>query len=662
MKRLLSYLVLPSPITEFEARYLARTNRIALWLFVAHVPLLVAVAALNRTNPLLALVLSSLALAGPLVSRVAFENPRVTSVMYGFTASSMGGLLVHFGQGPVQIEMHFYFFVLIALLAIFGNPLVILAATITVAAHHALLWLWLPSSVFNYAAPLWVVAVHSLFVVIEAAASCFLARSFFDNVIGLERIVEQRTHELDLNNRALRLVLDNTEQVLTTLDASGAVGKVSSAMAQRWLGEHTEGEPFARLLRRRNAAVANMFEVAWEQTRDGFFPRELALAQLPSRMVDKDQTLRIEYKSVAEDTDTLLVIGTDISAEVWRDRLEIEKRESVALFQRIASDRRGVLAFCQEADALVAALDEGGPALARRRVHTLKGIASVFGLRSLAEPCHVLETEMGEGVHLADSPTFQAVRQRWAQLKADLDTYLGSRDVLEIQPQQLALLHDAINRQRPYAELQRILRCFRLEPVRTPLERARDQALDLAERLGKTLRVELRAESIYLDPAIWAPLWSSFGHAIRNAIDHGVEPEDERRARGKDPCGRLLLEAFVTKRRATGAPQELVIAVTDDGRGLDWERVRQKTAARQLPSSSHADLVTALFTDHISTKDQVTDVSGRGIGLGALRDACEALGGRVRIAEDVCVGTRIELRFALPLASIEHEPSQLHAA
>ena len=66
--------------------------------------------------------------------------------------------LVHVGQGPVQIEMHFYFFALLAMLAVYGNPLVILVAAVTVALHHLVLWALLPASVFNYDAPIWVVA------------------------------------------------------------------------------------------------------------------------------------------------------------------------------------------------------------------------------------------------------------------------------------------------------------------------------------------------------------------------------------------------------------------------------------------------------------------------------------------------------------------------
>jgi hypothetical protein len=166
MTTLLASIVLPSEISEFERKYLARMNRIALVFFAMHVPIFVVIAWANQTRPALAALLSLAVLAGPAAAYFTLGNPRHVSVVHGIAAMFMGGLLVHFGQGPMQIEMHFYFFALIAMCAVFGNPLVIVAAAVTVALHHLVVWLVLPASVFNYDASVWVVAVHAAFVVL----------------------------------------------------------------------------------------------------------------------------------------------------------------------------------------------------------------------------------------------------------------------------------------------------------------------------------------------------------------------------------------------------------------------------------------------------------------------------------------------------------------
>ena len=133
MRRLIDYLILPAEITKFERDYLAKLNRIALLSFWAHLPVLPIIALLSGTSAARALLYTAVMLVGPTAAHRTLKNPRSLSIVSGFTAMCMGGLLVHFGQGRMQIEMHFYFFVLIALLAVFANPLAIITAAVTCA-------------------------------------------------------------------------------------------------------------------------------------------------------------------------------------------------------------------------------------------------------------------------------------------------------------------------------------------------------------------------------------------------------------------------------------------------------------------------------------------------------------------------------------------------
>jgi len=215
------YLTLPPEITPFEGRFLAHLNKIALIFFYLHIPVLMGVAWAAGTGPLLALALSLVVLIGPTIAYRTLQNPRSISVIYGITAMLIGGLLVHFGQGPVQIEMHFYFFALIPMLCIFANPTVNLAAALTVALHHLIVWWFLPASVFNYNAQWWVVLVHAAFVVLETVAACYISREFFDNVIGLEKIVQARTATIREQQRDMRLILNNLQEGLVTINLDG---------------------------------------------------------------------------------------------------------------------------------------------------------------------------------------------------------------------------------------------------------------------------------------------------------------------------------------------------------------------------------------------------------------------------------------------------------
>ena len=148
------------------------------------------------------------------------------------------------------------------MLAVFGNPMVILLAAATVAAHHLLLWFLLPKSVFNYEAPVWVVAVHAGFVLLEAAATCFIARSFFDNVIGLERKVLKRTAQLDARNRDLHAVLDHIGQGLVMIDLHGRPAADRSATLEAWLGPIGADETLPAWLRKIAPRTADMLALS----------------------------------------------------------------------------------------------------------------------------------------------------------------------------------------------------------------------------------------------------------------------------------------------------------------------------------------------------------------------------------------------------------------
>lgn len=203
MHSLIRYIVLPAQVSDFEQQYLVRVNRTAMWFFIAHLPVLVLISVWNSTDPDIVFALTSAVLLGPIAAVHWLNSQRVISVVMGITAMFMGGILVHAAQGPMQIEMHFYFFVLLALLAVYGNPLVIVIAALTVAAHHLVLWYVLPASVFNYDAPVWVVGVHAAFVILESIAACFIARNFFDNVVELEQRIQERTQRLSEANEKL---------------------------------------------------------------------------------------------------------------------------------------------------------------------------------------------------------------------------------------------------------------------------------------------------------------------------------------------------------------------------------------------------------------------------------------------------------------------------
>jgi len=150
------------------------------------------------------------------------------------------------------------------------------------------------------------------------------------------------------------------------------------------------------------------------------------------------------------------------------------------------------------------------------------------------------------------------------------------------------------------------------------------------------------ADDLRFDRRRWAPFWSAFIHVLRNAIDHGIEPPDEREALGKPRAGRLAL-------RAGHAGDQVVIEIGDDGRGIDWKAVSARAQDLGRPADSEEQLRDALFSGGISTREAVSEISGRGAGMAACKAACDALGGRIQVATQIGQGTTF--RFIFPVGA-----------
>jgi len=660
MTAILRFLLLPPEITAFERNYLTRVNRVALIFFALHVPVFSLIAWLNGTGAGIAAVLTTAVLVGPALARSALENPRWVSVVYGVTAMCMGGLLVHFGQGPVQIEMHFYFFALVAMCAVFGNPMVIVAAAGTVAVHHLIVWLALPQSVFNYSAAWWVVAVHAAFVVLESVASCFISRSFFDNVIGLEKIVQARTDEVDGKNREMRLLLDNVQQGFLTIDTAGQLAQERSAAIDRWFGAPSAEVSWFDFLAGISPDFATSSRFGWDDVVAGIMPAEVTLGQMPKELAARGSHYQIDYRPIglSEPFAHYLVIVTDVTIEIERERAEIERMESMAIFERVLVDRSGFEIFFEEANQIIHALvhqSDSESSVAKRLIHTLKGNASIFGLSSLAQSCEQLEDFIAETSAVPPRAMYEALEQRWARVASDIEKLLGKRShSLVIDDQQFAALVAGTRAGESKLKLLRRLQALRLEDTAKRLRHFGEQAQRIASRLDKgQLQVTIEDHGVRLDPRRWSGFWSAFIHAIRNAVDHGIESSAARAANGKSADSRLTLRTYEERER-------LILEVADDGPGVDWDRVAQRARAAGLPATTRDDLERALFADGITTTVTVSDISGRGVGMGALLAATRELGGTLDIQTALKVGTT--LRFTFPSSAAVAPDSLFPAA
>lgn len=641
-----NYILLPDEVTDFENNYLRKMNLITLRFFYVHLPVMMIVAWLADTGVVFAGLLTSFFLLGPMLAHRTFKTQRGLSMSHGFTSMCLGGLLVHFGQGPMQIEMHFYFFAVLAMLSLFGNPMVNITAAVTVAVHHLVLWLVLPSSVFNYDASVWVVGVHALFVVLETVAAVYLARSFFDNVIGLEKIVQARTEEVRQRSRDMRMILDNVNQGFLSVELDGTMSAEKSAILSTWLGDASGHSTLQAYAGATDEEFSTWFELGLESVADGFLPLEVSLDQLPKRMTAKDRTLRFDYTPILGpdgEAEKILVVISDITDLLERQKAERDQQEIVAAFEKIMSNKMGFLEFFEDAAQLVELIctDHDDRALLSRRLHTLKGNAGIFGLTSIADCCHSLEDVIAETGEPPTDHQLAELTDRWTSVRSRLKNFLGTRDTqrIEIEDHEYEEILAAVTNGAPSEEIEKMIRAWKMEPLERRLATLAEQAQGLAQRLGKPdIKVGTDASGVRLDSESWSSFWSAFVHVVRNAVDHGIEDAEERTQNGKTPAGELTLKTFVDD-------ADFVIELADDGRGIDWSQIAEIANRLGLPSDDTQDLQKALFADGLSTKKVVTSISGRGVGMAAVREEVAQRSGNVSIDSTPGKGTVFQFKF-----------------
>ncbi|GAA0529271.1 chemotaxis protein CheA [Rhizomicrobium palustre] len=204
--------------------------------------------------------------------------------------------------------------------------------------------------------------------------------------------------------------------------------------------------------------------------------------------------------------------------------------------------------------------------------------------------------------------------------------------------------------ERLASELRDSMMSVRMVPISQLFGRFRRLVHDLARETGKTIDFETSGETTELDKTVIERLADPLIHLIRNAADHGLETPEVRRASGKNETGRVMLSA-----RQAGA--EVIISVSDDGRGIDLSRVRAKAEKNGLITAgatlSDSETLQLIFQPGFSTTEQVTNLSGRGVGMDVVKRTIEGLRGTVDISSKPGQGSEVDLRIPLTLAIID---------
>jgi PAS domain S-box-containing protein len=458
--------------------------------------------------------------------------------------------------------------------------------------------------------------------------------------------VEEGNAALGRLNGNLQGVLDSMREGLLVCDLRGLLTPTRSRAALAWFGS-PEGETYVwDYLFDGESQEMLRFRAAFEQLAEDFLPFEMGAAQLPRMFRRGERTYSVGCHQVIRDgrfAEVVFIIA-DVTEQLEQDQIHRINRELPIIVGNLLRDREGFQEFVQDTAQMLARLDVVSEGVeVRRLLHTLKGNTAIYGFGSFASRCHDVEDAIEND---DEEPTHESIENLTAAWNKGLESFNvffnreGESGVrLTRNEYEDVLTH--LESGSDHGELLELARSWNNPLMSEVLGIYARTIRQLAQQFAKEIEPQILDHDLRLPAAEMRLFLGVLVHVVRNAVDHGIESPDDRERAGKSRVGRLSIESKIEG-------PEFVVAVEDDGRGIDWDTVRARAEARALPVATSDDLVEALFVDGLTTRNVVTDVSGRGVGLGAVRHTCQQFGGAIRIASQKGKGTRFEFRFALP--------------
>ncbi|WP_260733955.1 chemotaxis protein CheA [Escherichia coli] len=439
---------------------------------------------------------------------------------------------------------------------------------------------------------------------------------------------EARRGEMQLNTDIINLFLETKDIMQEQLDAYKQSQEPDAAsfdyicQALRQLALEAKDETPSAVTR---LSVVAKSEPQDEQSRSES-PRRIILSRLKAGEVD---LLEEELGHLTTLTD--VVKGTDsLSAILTGDIAE--------------DDITAVLCFVIEADQITFETVEVSPKISTPPV-----------LKLAAEQAPTGRVEREKTTRSSESTSIRVAVEKVDQLINLVGELVITQSMLaqrssELDPVNHGDLITSMGQlQRNARDLQESVMSIRMMPMEYVFSRYPRLVRDLAGKLGKQVELTLVGSSTELDKSLIERIIDPLTHLVRNSLDHGIELPEKRLAAGKNSVGNLILSA-----EHQGG--NICIEVTDDGAGLNRERILAKAASQGLTVSenmSDDEVAMLIFAPGFSTAEQVTDVSGRGVGMDVVKRNIQEMGGHVEIQSKQGTGTTIRILLPLTLAILD---------
>lgn len=507
-----------------------------------------------------------------------------------------------------------------------------------------------------------------------------MAQSLNENIIVSAKLHEE-IHELNTNLEAkveektakVTTLLDNAGQGFLTFDTSFLVDNEYSKECEKLLGEDIVAKDITTLLFKEDTkqkifkeSLINALNEKMELKRNSY------LSLVPNIILLNKKAVKLEYKIVDNDSRFMMIL-TNITSEKKLEKKVKQEQEILKMIVAVVSEsevfyetKEEYQKFINEYERLIN--KEKTPLFnlitLYRMVHTFKGVFSQLYMQDVVASLHILESEISllqkdtsstneQLLELLDDHDFNKPLQTSLTIIEEIlgEEFLESENYIKIDLGDIATLQQKIEEilnslDHTTPECEDIL-CQVQNLSSSKLITLLNPNINAVKQLAKRFEKEIYEFDVIGDAKLtvsdtFKPFIKSLIHVFRNSIDHGIETPEQRLEKQKDELGTISCNFEVME-------DKLHIIIADDGAGIDKEKIKQKLQEKGIDTSNLTDnqIYNHIFDDSLSTKDSVSDISGRGVGMSAVKHECEQLGGEINITSSKDIGTTFE--FIVPL-------------
>ncbi len=490
-----------------------------------------------------------------------------------------------------------------------------------------------------------------------------------------ERSLELSSTELAESNKNLfamnltvNAILNNLDQGLVVFDQAGQCSKFASKAAQKHfnLNFETNDVPVTQLFSNQDAeSIKDWVSILFDQNFDF---NNIAVLGPTSMTNSENRLLEIDYRPITDNDNKItkvIAISKDITEKVAAQKeAERQKNAAKTIFE-IMQSPHGFIELFNTVQTLNKELsylakvpqekwtDEEDNSC-KRILHSIKGGVGNYYLYDVVNEIHHLEehyldiSEFDEKVSFINS-CLPKIDQMMSEVKEKYKTVLEKL----ISQSESESAGPAPKFVQFYSELSKQLSKdnqlvkqyaseFLLKDFKTLFANYEQTSLSLARSLEKDLLpFEFKGDQIPVNRDAYKDLLANFVHVFRNICDHGIETQAERLEKGKNPKGRVSIETKLLDK------SKLKFTVQDDGNGINCDKLRQKISGTPLEQKysgkPDSEVINVIFEAGFSTKDVVTDLSGRGVGMESVKHCIEKLGGTIKVTSEPQQGTQLEI-------------------